>query len=253
MTETAVFDLADGSELALSYRAMRPFPMGKVLISDHLVTYLYAAEHRAYAEAWKTLEFHFACHKTRQTLERHFPEHSTFFPLSDGQLAVQLTKRPDQLRLADVGKLPPEHLAWVIGGLIFLCGYLQWAGLAHLHLAPETCFISGRQLSVALLGGWEFRTPVGTPIRLVPQRTGDLLYGRTVAHAKMNLDQVRATGRELMSPSIPAAWLAWLIHEDGTSSAREAHAEWVDLVMAAGIDLKPRWMMTVEDLYQGVA
>jgi hypothetical protein len=140
-----------------------------------------------------------------------------------------LSKPADMLLLRDVlahygGRLDARHVAWIISGALNLACYLQYAGLVHNAISPDTYFISPRRHVGALLGGWWYACRAGQRLLALPARTvqyapSDLLV-RKVADFRTDLELVRAMGRELLGDvtglrltrekAAPEAMIQWL-------------------------------------------
>jgi hypothetical protein len=137
--------------------------------------------------------------------------------------------RPEVLVLGEVlvdagGRLDPRHVAWIVSALLNVCCYLQYAGLVHNALSPDTCFIAPPDHTVSVLGGWWYAAPAGERMTAAPAATiawGPhhlLASGR--ADMRTDLELVRAIGRELLGDvsgvrlartgAAPAALIDWL-------------------------------------------
>lgn len=145
--------------------------------------------------------------RVREQVGRSLPVIERILELQDGGRAMVVSKTPDLLLLRDLqahlgGRVPPRHAAWVLSTLLNLACYLQVTGLTHNALSADTVFVTPQHHSGAILGGWFYAAPRGTPLRALPQRTADLapraLLAAKLADPRLDLDLIRALGREML-------------------------------------------------------
>ncbi len=264
-----------GKEYRFRFRRRRPFELGEMLIGDSIVTYLVDAGHKAFfdnAVRWIG-NFVYASDDMKKETARYLPRMKKIFEAQDGRFVMVLEKDPDLLLLRDVLEhyvalgLPaewPRHVAWIQSTLHNLCCYLEYAGLTHNDISPDTYFISPLQHIGALLGGWWYAERAGEKLAGVTSRTFNLMpldvKADKIADPRVDLELVRSVGRELLGDisgmkflttrPAPEPMLAWLRHPT-TGSARNDYRLWREKVLIDSlgprrfVDLK----LKADDLY----
>jgi hypothetical protein len=187
--------------------------------------------------------FRFADDAMRRAVSRYLPVVSRIVDTAERH-AVMGRKDADMILLADLlqhlgGALDARHVAWILSELHCFACWLEWAGLTHNAIAPDTVFVSPAHHAVAVLGGWWYATPAGSPLKALPARTLNLapadIVRRKTAEPRVDLDLIRALGREMLGNAseramaravrVPPALDAWLsLPTDG--SARADYALW---------------------------
>jgi hypothetical protein len=209
---------ADGSTWQLRYVRRHAFELGDLYVGRSVIVYLIDSAHRHFYERARRMaaSFRFATPEMQAEVERYLPSVESAFVTAD-RLALVLKKPPEAVLLRDLldhlgGRIDPRHVAWMISGLLSICCYLQFGGLVHAAISPDTLLVSPPQHSTLLPGGWFHAYEAGARIEMVPARSYEsipksLLKDR-VAAPRINLELVRATGRELLG-DISGASLPW--------------------------------------------
>lgn len=221
----------------LRFRAHRPFELGEMLIARTCLHLLYApAQGDLAANAARRIAgLAFADRRMQREMRGRLPVLAADFETPGGRVQV-LEKQADMVRLADLvahagGRLPPRHLAWILGGMLHLACYLDWAGLAHNAIGPETWFVSPERHAGALLGGWSYAVGEGARLLAAPARTVAAASSRWRrdgrAEGRLDRELIRLTGREIAGDShaLPAAMRAWLANP-APPDALEDYADW---------------------------
>lgn len=270
----SMFDKA-GQEYRFRFHLRRPFELGEMLAGDSIVAYLVDARHRPFFDnaVRRIGNFAYASDAMRQEVSRYLPTIRKIFEARDGRLVMVLRKSPDLLLLRDVldhfGAVGfpagwPRHVAWIQSTLHNLCCYLEYAGLTHNDISPDTYFISPRHHSGALLGGWWYSERAGLKLSGVPSRTYNLMpldvKNGKLADPRVDLELVRSVGRELLGDisgmkflhtrPAPAPLLAWLRHPT-TGSAITDYKLWRENVLIDSFG-KPSFVemnLRPEDIY----
>ena len=124
--------------------------------------------------------------------------------------------------------------------------YLEYAGLTHNDISPDTYFISPLRHSGALLGGWWYATETGNRIKKLNARSYRLLppdiRAAKNADNRLDFELVRATGREMLGDITgvklesmnvaPKAMVDWLRFVS-TGNAIEDYERWGDVLQAS--------------------
>jgi len=222
----------DGRTYEIGYLRRHPFELGTMYVGSTVVAFVVARAHAdLVGRAERTLRtLPYANDGMRAQIADLLPAYpfAGAFATADAYVVV-MRKRPDVLLLRDVldhagGRLDARHVAWVVSSLLNMCCYLQYAGVVHNALSPDTCFLSPPAHSVSVLGGWWYAAAPGERMLAAPAATiawgphGLADTGRT--DLRTDLELVRAVGRELLGDvsgvrlaragAAPAAMIDWL-------------------------------------------
>lgn len=182
----------DGRAVKIRYRARSKFELGEVLIGTRHVTYVVPREHEDLVisglRAIGTIRFPTA--EFRDSLEQFFPKTLKVLELEGGGWSVSLAKDPDDVLISDLaevmgGRVPPEHVAWMVSSMLNLLSYLgQVQQMTVNGLTPSTVFANPRKHSVSFLGGWWYAARVGSGISALPPETYRLAPNQLRIHKK---------------------------------------------------------------------
>jgi hypothetical protein len=222
----------DGRTYDIHYLRRHPFELGTMFVGATIAAFVVGREHADLVDnAERTLRaLPWADARMRAQIAGLLPAYpfAGAFATDDAYVIV-MRKRPDVLLLRDVldhagGRLDPRHVAWIVSALLNVCCYLQYAGLVHNALSPDTCFLAPPDHTVSVLGGWWYaaaagRRKVAAPAATIAWGPHHLLAsGR--ADMRTDLELVRAIGRELLGDvsgvrlartgAAPAALIDWL-------------------------------------------
>lgn len=213
----------------IQYFKRTDFELGEMYVGETEIAF---AVRREYADLFenarrKIANFQFANFAMRREMRGTLPHKPEYFADAK-RLFMVLQKAPDAVLLADLlehlgGAIDARHVAWIGNRLQHLACYLDYAGLVHQDISPQTVFVSPEHHTAALLGGWWYAGFSGGRISALPTRTMNvappdvLRNGR--ADARVDLELIRQTGRELLgenggapvkkSDKIPAAMARW--------------------------------------------
>lgn len=222
----------DGKTYEIHYLRRHRFELGSMLVASSIVAFVIDCAHADLVRQAERMigGLRYADEGMREQIAPHLPARPFAGAFrTDSAYVIVMRKPPDLLLLRDVldhfgGRLDPRHVAWVLSSLLNLCCYLEYAGIAHNALSLDTCFMSPREHSVAILGGWWYAAAGGAAMLAAPAGTiawgpHDLLHARR-ADIRTDLELVRAIGRELLGDisgmrlvresSAPRAMIDWL-------------------------------------------
>jgi len=222
----------DGRTYEINYLRRHQFELGSLYVGTTVAAFVVDAGHADLVErAERTIKgLDYASEKMRQQIAPHLPAYpfAGAFRTADAHVIV-MRKAPDALLLRDVldhfgGRLDARHVAWIVSSLLNLCCYFQYAGIAHNAVSLDTCFMSPREHSVALLGGWWYAARLGERMLAAPAATVDWaphgLLASKRADIRTDLELVRALGRALLGDisgmrlqrerAAPPAMIDWL-------------------------------------------
>ena len=235
----------DGRTHCLRYLRRRPFELGDLHVGADSAAWIVERAHADLVDiALHRIDgFCFADDAMRRAVSRYLPVVTRTVDTAERRV-VMVRKPADMILLADLlqhagGTLDARHVAWILSELHCFACWLEWAGLTHNAIAPDTVFVSPAHHAVAVLGGWWYATPVRARLKALPARTLNLapadIIRRKAADSRVDLDLIRALGREMLgyptgiAPArgsrIPAALDTWLgLASNGL--ARSDYALW---------------------------
>lgn len=225
--EERVFETIKGRQFRLRWRRRHVSPLGEILIGDTFIAHIVPADLDDLSLRAAAFRPRFADDAMRREIARFLPRTETVLETADGRVFIE-RKDSDQALLADLARLgpvDPRHAAWIATRLVNLACWLQWSGVAHGAIGPETLLVSPSQHSVALTGPFLCAGGFGTAPSALPERTLDAAPRYAVADARLDerLDPelVRLTLRELLDdpvgtqlvadPDFPKPFAGWLL------------------------------------------
>jgi hypothetical protein len=203
------FRLTDGSVRRFRHHRMRRFELGIMFINDHAVLFEVGHHFRdLFLNACASIEsLAFSNEKMAAEMSPSLPQITDLFETRTSSVLV-LRKTPDQLLLADAlahceGRLMPiEHVGWILNVLLNLCCYLEWAGITHNAICPETFFVSPLRHSGMLLGGWWYAVGTGKQLIALPETSLQFIPEDIVRNkrgdCRADLELVKSIGRTVL-------------------------------------------------------
>jgi len=233
----------DDRAFEMRHLRARPFDAGEILVGRSSVAYVVSEDFADLAETAAAWRPRFADAAMRAEMERFLPAPATAVATTAGRV-MGYRRTPDQILLGDLvghlgGRLDPFHAAWLASGLMNLCCWLEWAGLSHGWIGPDTVLVSPTFHSVALTGPFLFAAPLGTGLAALPERTLSVVprlgLPDAVAEGATDRELARLTvrealgdpggGRILSDGSVPQAFALWLATPPA-GDARRDYAGW---------------------------
>lgn len=246
----------DGKKRRVRYRAHHTFELGDLYYGDKCVAYVVSREHSGlYRSGVSTITtLHFADDKMRDEVGKLLPHTISSFDTREGNHALILEKRERVYTLFDLlgamGRVPPEHAAWITSCLLNICCYLEWAGTSHGDISLDTVFVEPSTHSAYLLGGWWYAHPHGQELTHLPVRSVRLaprrvLTEKRIEDSTLDLTLVKMIGRELLgfptgqNPPVgtPTAMVDFL-RQPPMSSARAEYRFWRETILPASFDTR---------------
>lgn len=200
--------------------------------------------------------------KTEDEVRLHNPEWNKNIKTPRGAV-VGFKKKPDSILLRDLlthygGKIEPRHVAWIVSRMYGVASYLQYAGLVHNAIGPDSIFVSPKDHRIRLEDWW-YTAKAGHRLVAVPTRTAPFLKGK-IADYKLDCELIKLTARELLgdvsgakllaNPDIPRPMLMWA-RTPALGDARREWQEWQDITLKAsfGARLFVEMAITGRDVY----
>lgn len=198
----------DGKTRRIRYRKKHAFELGEMFYGDTAIIWLVRIEYAdLFENARRMIDgLHYRDQAMKAEIARYMPQVRTVFETIDG-FAMVLNKTPDTFLLRDIldalnGKIDAKHVAWMQSSIHNIACYLDYAGLTHNAISPDTMFVSPKYHSCSLLGGWWYSAKAGSRLNALPPPAHaiappDVLKAKR-ADPKLDLTLIRAMGRELL-------------------------------------------------------
>lgn len=236
-----VFRTVDGRSFRLRWRARRAGDLGEMVIGDHVIGHVVPADLDVLSRAADEWQPPFADPGMQVEMARSLPRRVATLLTAEGRVFVE-RKQPGEVLLRDLMRLGPVHprqAAWMATRLVNIACWLQWAGIAHGAIGPDTLLVSPADHSLALTGPFLCAGRFGTAPTVLPERT--LAWAPRYASQGAVLDKrldpelVRLTLRELLGdaagtrlasdPTFPKPFAHWLLMPTG-EGARSDFPAW---------------------------
>lgn len=222
----------------LRYLQRRDFELGERFIGETFVAYAVEKAYRELYEAALRLigGFRYADDAMKKEFSSALPRCEATVETA-GRLILIEERKPDMVALDNLieflgGRLEAKHAAWIVSGLLNLACYLEWAGLMHGAIAPDTVFVSPTRHSVALFGGWWYAVPTGAKLQALPHRTLNavppIVKEAKRAACAVDSELIRQLARDMLGDSggtkllrdkgVPLPFRQWIAHPPAESA-----------------------------------
>lgn len=229
-----VFRTIDGRTFRLRWAVRHETDFGEVLVGERHIAHVVPRDLEdlsCRAARWTP---NFADAEMRHEMERFLPRTRAILETAQGRVFVE-SKTPDQVLLRDILKMSPidpRHAAWMTTRLVNLACWLQWSGIVHGALGPDTLLVSPEFHSVSITGPLLCGRSFGRSLDVLPERTLHAVprYATDGATADARLDPelVRQTVREVLGdaagtslgadPDFPKPFANWLLMPAATGA-----------------------------------
>lgn len=229
-----MFRTRDGRSFRLRWAARHVTDLGEVLVGDRHVVHVVPADLddlSARAASWTPA---YADPEMRTEMERFLPGVRSVLDTVEGRVFVE-SKTPDQVLLRNLmktGPVDPRHAAWMTTRLVNLACWLQWSGIVHGAIGPDTLLVSPEFHSVSITGPFLCSRPFGEDLDALPERTlraaPRYAAAGAVADARLDPELVRQTVREVLGdpagtslaadPDFPKPFANWLLMPAATGA-----------------------------------
>lgn len=253
-----------GGSGRLDRLSVRRTATGAAIVCKGSLVYTFPRENRAIsdAETVRATKLPSADAAMAREMKPFLPAFEASLRSEDGWTANVFARGPNDVLLADLaehcgGSIEPVHAAWIVSGLLNIVCYLEWAGLMHGAIAPDTVLIDPSMHSVRLVGGWGLATAFGQRAEAIPDRTlrrrPDLVASRGLAIVGVDGDLVRETAREILGTEAVADEMRLFLRLPPEATAVADYAAW-DECLAASFGPKRFVVMPVAatDVYPGM-
>lgn len=172
-----------------------------------------------------------------QEFKRYFPIIVDNFELKTGEYCLVLKKEPDDFLLEDVynyfkekgSELPDKQTAWIVSRLNNICCFLKYNNYVHNGISMNNCFISLKEHTIKLLGGWWYCVSNGEKLIGTQKSVFDVMpvkeKSEKISTFKTDIECVKSIGRTLNRKDLPKAFEDWL-NKAASINAYKEFDEW---------------------------
>ncbi|RKM61349.1 hypothetical protein D6855_05510 [Butyrivibrio sp. CB08] len=196
----------DGEEVVVSYLYKTKNGQVSSYFTRYNVIYHFPADFRNHTDINNTAELHGNLTSKAiaglgklnfpqadlKHLEKCFPQYSGTIVLSDGGMLLVFNKPEEFYPLELFGALEKEHVAWIISRLENICCVLEYSGICHGDICPDTICINPRTHEAMLFGAWWAVTDKKTS--LLPSPNTDLVAIRKTARMILGYEAGQQSG-----------------------------------------------------------
>lgn len=206
-SSSATIDLIRG-KLRLSYRDVADFEIGKRYVTEKKVVYVIPQDRRKYVDNMERAlgKVDFPDSKSRDYFGKFVPRGVAYMESPNGTV-ISMDKPSDvypMSRVLEAMEGNPDrdkHVVWMISRVLNLAMMFSVMGIVHNGICIEDCFVSPKDHTVFLFGGWWYATGVGEPMIGTPAS----IYGVMSSHTKAtrrsstvtDVESVKLLGRQL--------------------------------------------------------
>ncbi|SCW28580.1 hypothetical protein SAMN02910456_00351 [Ruminococcaceae bacterium YRB3002] len=218
-----IFGCADGRQIEIRYLYSASFREADIYVARRNIIYHFKNSGAELSDRFRhVVSFIDYPSADTKNLADFFPKVSGGFELDDGSFILVINKDADEYPLRIFGKLTGRHVAWIISRIENLCCVLEYNGLVHPQIDPDTLFINPYQHTVSLLGNW-----------WAVSRKNAMNDDKVIMKTSMNLTGLRNTARDILGDDNAPAALLEFIASTPKEDAYEDFAYWDDMLIRA--------------------
>lgn len=225
----------NGGSLSVAYLIKTPFEQGVRYVCKTSVLWLFADPACASRFQQGVSRISYRDSKMSGQFKPFMPQITKTFSLQDGSFAIVVAKTPDQYPLDLVLQNAPEaitdrHLAWVTSRLCNLCCFLSFNQLSHNGLTPPNLFLSAKDHTLSILGGWQYAAAFGKKMKGVPRAVYDIMplpvKASKTGSPLTDLESVKLIGRTVGKTAALPKPLASFYQSGSSPSAVQEFNKW---------------------------
>lgn len=222
-----------GKTNAVYYVYQDHFEHGIRYVCRESVAYVFSPGAKKYFEnaVRKIASLKYADAKMKAEMGKFVPSATRCIECDDGSCAIVLRK-PDGFVPMDIfykkmaQNLDGCHVAWIMSRLNNIACFLHYNQLSHNGITLANCFVSAKDHSVMLLGGWEYATNYDEKMIGVTKDVYSLMTTvdktEKLGSPVTDLESVKAIGRMFeKKTTIPDALSAWMNKGSSASAYKE--------------------------------
>lgn len=242
-----------GRTIKIHYLDSNSFEIGTYYITKHMVIYLISREReKYYKNAIKRIrELNYADKKMEHQFRRVLPELYDNYQIESGEYCIIIKKEEAHYPLKNVLQCYPKgmnhrHVAWIISRLLNLACYLEYHHLVHNGIEVKNCYVSLKEHSIFLLGGWWYTTQEKEKMLGVSKEIYEIMplgaKNKKCSNSMTDLESIKLIGRQLLgepSPGklsqnydIPDAFREYLVRGSKESAFEEIRC-WDETILHA--------------------
>jgi hypothetical protein len=201
-------------KVVAKYLKKHTFELGKMFVCKGQVIYVIDKRYAGLAKNAQDITrlFSFPNERVRWEIDKYLPHNVTILYEGRNNVAVSIRVADDMVLLKDVlsyyynklnGNLEDRHAAWIIGTMYNVACYLQFLNISHNSISTETYFISPKNHTGALIGGWWYAKKIGERLSVIPAfalpaLTPSVRTNKLATH-HLDLDLIRMVGLEMLN------------------------------------------------------
>lgn len=259
----------NGKKIALNFDTYFDFELGTCYVTKTKIVYVLGNDKEKYYDnaIQKINSLRYKDKKMEDDLSRFFPKIYQTFKTNSGEYVIVLDKTEDVYPLKNVyeyfgERIDDRHVAWIISRLCNLTCYLNFSGLVHNGININNCFVSPKNHSIILIGGWWYTTKedermIGTTKNIFSIMSVSSKESKS-SSPLTDLESVKLLGRQLLGEtncrklsldsSIPKPFINFLIG-GSCNNPYEEFAKW-DRALKDSYGKRKFVNMEIKNLYK---
>lgn len=220
----------DGKRYNIKCRYQFTFELGRCLVCDNNVVYIIDKSYKKFFSNFVNVvsNFSYPSDRVRDEISRFLPSINVNTETDDCYILV-IPKSNEIIPLRVMydffdKKVDPKHVAWIIGCLYNLSCYFEVSGITHNDINIDNCFVSPKDHTIHLYGGWWYSVPnktkmLGTSAKsfgfMTDRQRKDKIGNHFFDRSLMNSVALELLGdisgsSLIMDKNIPKSMLNWL-------------------------------------------
>lgn len=260
----------DGESYCMKYSICHRFELGEMYIGSNAVMYVLEKEYEYlnnnYIEKVKTIKYANECMK--EEFIRYIPKIIKNFNTKEKSILI-IDKDKDLYSLRDVlnfynKKIPSRHAAWILNSLYNITCFINFNNLNHNGITIDNYFISPKNHSGVLLGGWWYATYKHEEMKGVCKDVysvmNDYIKEIKLSNTTLDLECIKLIGRTILGDktgiklvsekSIPKELTLWVRGACSNNSYKEY--EDYNKVLNEAFGKRKFIEMEIENLYENL-
>lgn len=261
----------NGKRIAINYDTQFEFELGTCYVTKTKIVYVLGKDkEKYYNNAIQRIgSLRYKDKRMKDDLSRFLPQIYQTYQIKTGEYVIVLEKPEDVYPLKNVfayfeEQINAKHVAWIISRLCNLVCFLEFNGLVHNGIHINNCFVSPKNHSILLLGGWWYTTRAEEKMLGTTKDIFSIMSVTAKESKKSSivtdLESVKLLGRQLLGEvnsrklslnrSIPKTFIHFLTGGSG-KSAYEEFVKW-DEALDNSYRKRKFVHMEIEDLYKKI-
>ena len=219
----------DGKSYCMKYNICHTFELGKMYIGNNAVMYIMEEEYEEminnYIEKIQSIKYANKCMK--EEFNKYIPKIIKVLKIKSKSILV-IEKDEDLYLLRDIldfyKTIPSRHGAWILNSLYNIECFINFNNMNHNGITLDNYFISPKNHSGALLGGWWYTTYKNEEMKGVCKEVYDVMSNSIkesrISNTTLDLECIKLIGRIILgdktgielalNSNIPRELVLWL-------------------------------------------